>query len=67
MKYSFKWRSKAFQVFDPDSPISKDDFEAKDLDDAWKIFFEKHLIGKPDQMKNLNVISITQIKESEEI
>ncbi len=63
MKYSFRWRAKAFQVFDLDNPTLKDDFEAKDLDDAWKIFFKKHLLGKPDQMKNLSVISITQMKE----
>ena len=63
-KFAFRWRSKHFVVFDKDNPILKDNIEAKDLDDAWKIWFEKHLLGNTDQMKNLNQIEIIQLKEA---
>jgi hypothetical protein len=61
MEFSFKWRTKALIVFDPKNPTQKVDIEAKDLGEAWKIWFEKHL--DKNEVMDLNEISITQYKE----
>ena len=55
-------RNKAFQVFDLENPIQKADIEAKDLDDAWKIWFEKYMLGNTNKMKELNILEIVQLK-----
>ena len=62
IKYTFKWRNKAFQVFDLENPIQKADIQAKDLDDAWKIWFEKYMLGNTNKMKELNILEIVQLK-----
>ena len=59
-KYSFRWRSKAFEVFDLANPIQKVDIEANDLGEAWSIWFEKHL--DKNQMGSLNQVEIIQFK-----
>ncbi len=60
MMYTFRWRTKAFEVFDSENPTQKVDIEANDLGEAWKIWFEKHL--NQNQMTDLNMIEITQMK-----
>ena len=59
-KYSFRCRSKAFEVFDLENPIQKVDIEANDLGEAWSIWFEKHL--DKNQMGGLNQVEIIQFK-----
>ena len=58
--FTFRWRTKAFQVFDLENPTQKVEIEANDLGEAWKIWFEKHL--DQNQMTDLNMIEITQMK-----
>ena len=58
--FTFRWRTKAFQVFDLENPTQKVEIEANDLGEAWKIWFEKHL--DQNQMTDLNMIEITQTK-----
>jgi|TARA_R110000782_G_scaffold163345_1_gene255441 hypothetical protein len=58
--FTFRWRTKAFQVFDLKNPTQKVEIEANDLGEAWKIWFEKHL--DQNQMTDLNMIEITQTK-----
>jgi hypothetical protein len=59
-KYSFRWRSKAFEVFDLENPTQKVDIKANDLGEAWSIWFEKHL--DKNQMGSLNQVEIIQFK-----
>ena len=59
-KYSCRWRSKAFEVFDLENPIQKVDIEANDLGEAWSIWFEKHL--DKNQMVGLKQVEIIQFK-----
>ena len=61
MTFTFRWRTKAFVVFDLKNPTLNVEIEAKDLGEAWKIWFEKHL--DQNQMSDLNEIGITQEKE----
>ena len=41
IKYTFKWRNKAFQVFDLENPIQKADIEAKDLDEYLDLSYSR--------------------------
>ena len=60
IKFNFKWRNKAFQVFDMKNPVQKVEIQANNLGEAWNIFFSNHL--DKDSMIDINVIEITQLK-----
>ena len=59
-KYNFRWRNKAMIVLDFKDPIKKVDIEAKDLGEAWKIFYKEHLDSK--DISEVHEIHVTQFR-----
>ena len=62
MQYQFKWRTIAFIVIDHNVPTHKVIIDAKNLDEAFKIWREKHL--DENLMPDLNQIEIVQFKNN---
>jgi hypothetical protein len=60
IEFSFRWRNKAFQVFDLENPIQEVYIKAENLNEAWKIWLEKH--SDKIKMKDINVMQITQFR-----